>query len=322
MVFSRRRKPTFFDFKYSHKTFFMYCVETRRLTHYFSEQQVLNDINLQVPQGSIYGFLGPNGAGKTTTLRLLLGLIKKQQGEISLFDKPLQQQRNAVLKKTGSMIESPSIYAHLTARENLLLMQQLYQCAPARIAEVLNLVGLSGTGNKKAGQFSMGMKQRLSLAVALLHQPALLILDEPTNGLDPNGIIEIRDLLKKLNEEQGVSIIISSHLLSEIEKLVTHVGIISKGNMVFQGTLQHLFSRQYHSSRLILETNNLDRTIELIRSLRLNGTIENNKLMLPTPSKETIATLNKALINSGIDIYEMSIVEKDLEKIFMDLINQ
>ncbi|CAN5839555.1 ABC transporter ATP-binding protein [soil metagenome] len=300
----------------------MYCVETRRLTHYFSEQQVLNDINLQVPQGSIYGFLGPNGAGKTTTLRLLLGLIKKQQGEISLFDKPLQQQRNAVLKKTGSMIESPSIYAHLTARENLLLMQQLYQCAPARIAEVLNLVGLSGTGNKKAGQFSMGMKQRLSLAVALLHQPALLILDEPTNGLDPNGIIEIRDLLKKLNEEQGVSIIISSHLLSEIEKLVTHVGIISKGNMVFQGTLQHLFSRQYHSSRLILETNNLDRTIELIRSLRLNGTIENNKLMLPTPSKETIATLNKALINSGIDIYEMSIVEKDLEKIFMDLINQ
>jgi len=301
----------------------MYCVETRRLSHSFSKQpDTLKQIDLQVPAGSIYGFLGPNGAGKTTTLRLLLGLLKKQQGEILLFDKPLQKQRNSILQKIGSMIESPSIYAHLTATENLLLMQKLYQCPLSRISEVLNIVGLTGTGNKKAGQFSLGMKQRLSLAIALLHEPSLLILDEPTNGLDPNGIIEIRDLLKKLNEQKGISIIISSHLLAEIEKLVTHVGIISKGSMVFQGTLERLTSKQYQSSKLILETGNLQRSTEIIRSLQLNGTVEHGKLVLPIPSKETIARLNRSLVNNGIDVFEMSIIKKDLETIFMELINQ
>jgi len=301
----------------------MYCVETRRLSHSFSKQpDTLKQIDLQVPAGSIYGFLGPNGAGKTTTLRLLLGLLKKQQGEILLFDKPLQKQRNSILQKIGSMIESPSIYAHLTATENLLLMQKLYQCPLSRISEVLNIVGLTGTGNKKAGQFSLGMKQRLSLAIALLHEPSLLILDEPTNGLDPNGIIEIRDLLKKLNEQKGISIIISSHLLAEIEKLVTHVGIISKGSMVFQGTLERLTSKQYQSSKLILETGNLQRSTEIIRSLQLNGTVEHGKLVLPIPSKETIARLNHSLVNNGIDVFEMSIIKKDLETIFMELINQ
>jgi len=301
----------------------MYCVETRHLSHSFSSHpNVLKDINLQVPTGSIYGFLGPNGAGKTTSLRLLLGLIKKQQGELLLFDKPFLKQRETVLKKIGSMIESPSLYGHLTAVENLQLMQKLYQCPETRIAEVLNIVGLSATGSKKASQFSLGMKQRLSLAVALIHQPTLLILDEPTNGLDPNGIIEIRDLLKKLNEEEGISIIISSHLLSEIEKLVTHVGIISKGKMVFQGTLENLVSKQQHDSKLIIETSDTDGSIEILSRLQLTVTRENGKIILPIPSKEMIASLNRQLINAGVDVYEMSPVKKDLETIFMELINQ
>jgi len=300
----------------------MYCVETRQLSHSFSNHpNVLKEINLLVPKGSIYGFLGPNGAGKTTTLRLLLGLIKKQRGEILLFDQSFQQQRIAVLKKIGSMIESPSIYGHLTATENLQLMQRIYQCPKSRISEVLGIVGLAGTGNKKASQFSLGMKQRLSLAIALLHQPSLLILDEPTNGLDPNGIIEIRDLLKKLNEEQGISIIISSHLLAEIEKLVTHVGVISKGNMVFQGTLESLVSRQYQLSKLIIETNDFNLSVEILQRLQLNGTTEQGKIILPIPSKQTIALLNTALVNAGIEVYEMSAVKKDLETIFMELIN-
>jgi len=301
----------------------MYCVETRQLSHSFSSHpDVLKDINLQVPTGSIYGFLGPNGAGKTTSLRLLLGLIKKQQGELLLFDKPFQKQRETVLKKIGSMIESPSLYGHLTAVENLQVMQKLYQCPKTRIAEVLNIVGLSATGSKKASQFSLGMKQRLSLAVALLHQPTLLILDEPTNGLDPNGIIEIRDLLKKLNEEEGISIIISSHLLSEIEKLVTHVGIISKGKMVFQGTLENLVSKQQHDSKLIVETSDIVSSVEILSKLQLTATIENGKIILPIPSKEMIANLNRQLINAGVDVFEMSPVKKDLETIFMELINQ
>ena len=153
----------------------------------------MDDINLRVEFGSIYGFLGPNGAGKTTTLRLVLGLLKKQRGSIRVFGQKFDDDRVQILSRIGSLIESPSIYGHLTAAENLKLLQKIYQCPKARIAEVLELVGLANTGKKKAGQFSLGMKQRLSIAIALLHSPTLLILDEPTNGLDPNGIIEIRN---------------------------------------------------------------------------------------------------------------------------------
>lgn len=220
------------------------------------------------------------------------------------------------------MIESPSLYGHLTAIENLQIMQKIYQCPLIRIPEVLQTVGLADTGKKKVSQFSLGMKQRLSIAVSLLHEPSLLILDEPTNGLDPNGIIEIRDLLKNLNEAHGISIIISSHLLSEIEKLVTHVGIISKGSMVFQGTLKDLTTKQYQSSKLIVDTSDMEGTKAIIRSMNLNGTVENGKIFLPIPSKDIIAGLNRQLVNAGIDVYEMSTVKKDLETIFMELINQ
>lgn len=300
----------------------MYCIETKNLSHSFTRQAtVLNNVELQVPTGSIFGFLGPNGAGKTTTIRLLLGLIERQQGEIKIFDKLLEKHRLSILRSIGSLVESPSLYGHLSAVENLSLWQKLYQCPKQRISEVLEVVGLSNTGNKKANRFSLGMKQRLSIAVALLHQPALLILDEPTNGLDPNGIIEIRDLLKKLNKELGISILISSHLLGEIEKLVTHVGIISRGKMVFQGSLNSLVSRQQKSSRLTLETSDLEKSFKVIRSLQLNGSIEDNKIILPVLSKDVIAGLNQKLVETGIDVYEMSPVKKDLESIFMELID-
>ena len=300
----------------------MYCIETKNLSHSFTRQAtVLNNVELQVPTGSIFGFLGPNGAGKTTTIRLLLGLIERQQGEIKIFDKLLEKHRLSILRSIGSLVESPSLYGHLSAVENLSLWQKLYQCPKQRISEVLEIVGLSNTGNKKANRFSLGMKQRLSIAVALLHQPALLILDEPTNGLDPNGIIEIRDLLKKLNKELGISILISSHLLGEIEKLVTHVGIISRGKMVFQGSLNSLVSRQQKSSRLTLETSDLEKSVKVIRSLQLNGSIEDNKIILPVLSKDVIAGLNQKLVETGIDVYEMSPVKKDLESIFMELID-
>jgi ABC-2 type transport system ATP-binding protein len=301
----------------------MYCVQTNQLSYSFAtNDKVLNNISLQVPTGSIYGFLGPNGAGKTTTLRLLLGLLRKQQGDILIFNKHLQKNRTAILKSIGSLIESPSLYGHLTALENLQLQQKLYQCPKENMGKVLQTVGLASTGKKKTSQFSLGMKQRLSIAIALLHQPALLILDEPTNGLDPNGIIEIRDLLKKINAEQGISIIISSHLLAEIEKLVTHVGIISKGNMVFQGTLKDLVDKQYQHSRLIIETNDMEAAASVMRGLALNGTKDEGRIMLPIPSKDTIANLNRQLVNNGIEVYEMSVVKKGLETIFMELINQ
>lgn len=301
----------------------MYCLETKGLSHSFSSgTAVLNNICLQVPRGSIYGFLGPNGAGKTTTLRLLLGLIKKQQGEISIFGKSLQQNRIEVLKQIGSMIETPSLYGHLTARENLLVLQKIYQCPTSRIDEVLEIVDIAGTGRKKVSQFSLGMKQRLGIAVALLHHPSLLILDEPTNGLDPYGIIEVRDLLKKLNEEQGITIIISSHLLAEIEKLVSHVGIISKGKMVFQGSLNELTEKQYASSKTIVHCSNANDSRSIVQSVDPGAVIEQDRILFPALPAATIAGLNRQLVNNGIDVFEITTSRKDLETIFMDLINQ
>lgn len=296
----------------------MYCIETANLTHHFSgKEKVLNDINLQIPQGSIFGFLGPNGAGKTTTLKLILGLLKKQEGTISIFDKPFEKNRIETLKNIGSLIEAPSLYNHLTAKENLKIWQKVYQCQVARIDEVLEIVGLSQTGKKKAGKFSLGMKQRLSIAIALLHNPTLLILDEPTNGLDPSGILEIRELLTRLNNEQKITIVISSHLLAEIEKMVTHIGIINKGSILFQGTLEELQFKQ--SSFISFETNNIEKTFEILKSIDLNPSISEDRILIPMCDKKLISRINSQLVQSGIEVYQIATIKNDLESIFIDL---
>ncbi|MGL6267163.1 MAG: ABC transporter ATP-binding protein [Chitinophagaceae bacterium] len=301
----------------------MYCIETNNLSYRFSQEQlVLQNINLLVPTGSIYGFLGANGAGKTTTLRLILGLLRKQKGDISIFGKSFEKERCGILKDIGSLIESPSIYGHLTATENLQVLQKVYQCQKKRISEVLEIVGLAETGRKKAGHFSLGMKQRLSIAIALLHNPSLLILDEPTNGLDPNGIIEIRELLKKLNETNKMTIVISSHLLSEIEKLVTHLGIIHKGSLLFQGTLADLHLKQKLNSVIHIDTNNNIQTIEIMYALGLSPKLINGLITMPIADKQLLASLNKQLVKEGIDVYQLSTVKNDLETIFIDLVNQ
>lgn len=300
----------------------MYSIETQHLSYKFSEREtVLKDINLQVPQGSIYGFLGPNGAGKTTTLRLILGLLRKQEGTIDVFNKPFEKNRIEILKNTGSLIESPSFYGHLTATENLKILQKVYQCTAKRIGEVLETVGLQNVGNKKTSNFSLGMKQRLSIAMAMLHNPSLLILDEPTNGLDPSGIIEIRELLKKLNEEQKITIVISSHLLSEIEKMVTHIGIINKGSLLFQGTLSELHLKQMLSSVIRFETNDVKKTAEIILSNGTTPLIVNGHITIPLIENKNIANLVKELVKAEVEIYHISIIKNDLESIFIDLIN-
>ncbi|NOT73880.1 MAG: ABC transporter ATP-binding protein [Cyclobacteriaceae bacterium] len=299
-----------------------YCLETTDLTHSFSSTEtVLNGINLKVKEGSIYGFLGPNGAGKTTTLRLILGLLRKQQGTITVFGKSFHDHRLEILKNVGSLIESPSLYGHLTAHENLLLFQKIFQCPKSNITEVLERVGLASTGTKKASQFSLGMKQRLGIAVALLHKPEFLILDEPTNGLDPNSMIEVRELLKKLNHEFGTTILISSHLLAEIEKLVMDVGIINKGNLVFQGTLPELKSKQQGASFIAIATNDNSAAIQVLNKLGITATIEPEKLIIPVVSRVEMADINHELVTQGIGVYEITSIKNDLETIFMDLIN-
>jgi ABC-2 type transport system ATP-binding protein len=298
----------------------MNCLETHDLSYKFSENEtVLDTINLRVPDGSIYGFLGPNGAGKTTTLRLVLGLLKKQQGVIRIFDKPFDEHRLDILQRTGSLIESPSIYTHLTAVENLTLLQKIYKCPKERIAEVLEMVGLSHTGKKKAGKFSLGMKQRLSIAIAMLHNPSLLILDEPTNGLDPNGILEVRELLKKINAEQKITIIISSHLLAEIEKMVTHVGIINKGKLIFQGTMEELHLEQMQSAFISIETNDVVKTMQLISGTQITPVHQHGQILIPNMEKAMIAKLNRMFVENNIEVYSITPVKNDLESIFMDL---
>jgi len=297
-------------------------LQTIDLTHTFSSKEtVLHNINLQVPKGSIYGFLGPNGAGKTTTLRLILGLLKKQYGSIFISDKSFDDHRVAILKDVGSLIESPSLYGHLTAIENLCVFQKIYQCPETRIQEVLNLVGLPNTGKKNVSQFSLGMKQRLGIAIAMLHNPSLLILDEPTNGLDPNGMIEIRELLQRLNQENGTTIVISSHLLAEIEKFVTHLGIIHQGKLMFQGTLEELKAKQQQLLSIVLETSDPEKAAQIVLETNVTPTLQESKIILPALSRNDIAKINAQLVHNGIDVYEIKAVKNDLESIFMDFIN-
>ena len=299
------------------------CVETINLTHKFSGGgNALNLVNLQVVEGSIYGFLGPNGAGKTTTLKLILGLLKKQHGDIHVFGRRFDASRVETLRRVGSMIESPSIYGHLTAAENLQILQKVYRCPERRIHEVLELVGLSRTGRKRASQFSLGMKQRLGLALALLHSPSLLVLDEPTNGLDPNGILEMRGLLRNLNQNQGVTILISSHLLPEIEKLVSHVGIINRGEILFQGTLDELLSRRRQNSFVVFETNDDAEAVRIIGGLGLTPRVESGRVFVPAVERELVAAVNRSLVRGGVEVYQIGVVESDLEKIFFDVIGE
>lgn len=298
----------------------MHSIETKGLSYrYAGGATLLNNINLQVPVNSIYGFLGANGAGKTTTIRILLGLLKKQEGEVNFFGTPFNENRIEILKNTGSLVETPSIYNHLTAVENLLVLQKIYRFPIARIAEVLDVVGLSETGNKKAGKFSLGMKQRLGIAMAMVHNPKLLILDEPTNGLDPGGMVEVRELLKKLNRENGMTIVISSHLLSEIEKLVTHTGIISGGKLMFQGTLQELVNKQTSASEVIITSSKPSQCLQLVSQFDGQAKMDDGTVVFRCADKDKVAEIVKQLVYGSIDVYGVTFGGGNLESIFMSL---
>ena len=211
-----------------------YMIQTKNLNKSYKKQEVNKDISLLVPKNSIYGLLGPNGAGKSTLLKMLTGMINPTSGEIIYKEKPWS--RNDLLE-IGSLIEQSPIYENLTARENLKVRTLLYNLPDSRIEDVLEIVNLTNTGNKKAGKFSMGMKQRLGIAIALLNNPKLLILDEPTNGLDPIGIGDLRELIKSF-PKKGITVIISSHILSEVEQIADYIGIIANGQLWYQEKVQ------------------------------------------------------------------------------------
>lgn len=285
--------------------------------HYSKDVRTLSEINLHVERGSIYGFLGPNGSGKTTTLSLLLGLLNNQQGDIEIFGQHLYSNRIDILKKIGSLIETPSLYGHLTAKENLEVYRPVYGASKAKLAEVLGIVGLADTGKKIARKFSLGMKQRLSIALALLPNPELLVLDEPSNGLDPAGIIELRQLIKKLNKEYGMTILISSHLLGEVEKMVSHVGIIFKGKMLFQGSLPELHVFQQKSSRVFIKTSDNEAAFTLLQDHHPEKS--GDRLSVAFTDISQVAAINRILTSNNMDVYLLHPKENDLEQLFIDL---
>ena len=299
-----------------------YIIQTEGLNFQYSKnKKVLDDIHIHVPKGSIYGFLGPNGAGKSTTMRLLTGIIPEQGNAIKLFGNSLQEQLPFVFTKIGSLVESPALYLHLSGIDNLKYIAKLRNIPEAKIHETLELVDLSRDGNRKAKQYSLGMKQRLAIAMALLSDPELLLLDEPVNGLDPNGIIDIRKLLIRLNQEKGVTIFVSSHLLSEIEKMCTHVGIISKGKLRFEGTMKEL-SKAAGLCKIQVTLDDASKWQEELEGHYENvKTVAQNQLTLDIGKKESIPDFIKSLVAKNAAVYEVKILD-GLEEWFMTITNE
>ncbi len=292
-------------------------IETRDLSYVFGKQKVLDKISLKVSPGSIYGFLGPNGAGKTTTIKILLNLLHSEDNNVFLFGEELNKNRIAILASIGSLIEQPAIYAHLSGRENLLNRARLLRVPVKRIDEILNLVDLEQSAGKKAGKYSLGMKQRLGIGLALLGDPPLLILDEPTNGLDPNGIIEVRHLLQKLVTEHGKTVFISSHLLSEVEKMITHVGIINRGKLLFQGTLEELHGAS--KSQILITTKNLVESYNLLVANGYHGEIIADSIRIPYTSLDDVADVNTLLVSNKQKVYSIGQSKQNLEDLFLSI---
>ncbi|GAB3936122.1 ABC transporter ATP-binding protein [Larkinella terrae] len=293
-------------------------IETHHLSHAFRNRLVLHDLNLQVPAGSIFGFLGPNGSGKTTTIRLLLGLIRCPQNAIRLFGKDSRTHRLEILNRLGALIESPALYTHLSGRDNLEVIRLARQVDKKQIDRVLDRVQLSGDAHQKVREYSLGMRQRLGIAMALLGDPDLLILDEPTNGLDPVGIREIRELLIELSQQHGKTVFVSSHLLGEMEKIATHLAILNEGHLHFQGTMAQL--QHLQSPVLSVETNDNMAAANLLQHAGYHlQESDAERLVVSISDRRQIAAINHLLLERGMSIYALQMHQQTLEDLFFTL---
>lgn len=292
-------------------------IETSRLTRRYGKNIVVDNVDLRVPRGEIYGFLGPNGAGKTTTIRMLLGLIRATSGAVQLFGEDLRRHRVSILRRVGSLVEAPSYYGHLTGTENLEAVRRLIGVPKKRIAEVLEVVRLTQAANRPVKGYSLGMKQRLGIAAALLGNPQLLILDEPTNGLDPAGIQEIRRLIKDMPREYGITVLVSSHLLSEIDQMATQVGIIVGGKLIFQDRIEVL--RERSGPRMMVGVERPHEASVLLEGQGLNPQIEDGLLWIDETEPEQVSRMNQSLVTNGFSVYRLQEVKPSLEDVFLEL---
>ncbi|MBQ6099962.1 ABC transporter ATP-binding protein [Methanobrevibacter sp.] len=295
-----------------------YVIETNNLSKIYSKNKVVNSVSMHVERGKIYGLLGKNGAGKTTTMCMLLNLTYPSSGEIYLFGKNPKNDSNGTYSKIGSIIETPGFYENLTAYENLKIIAKLRgNFNPANINAVLEMVNLENAKSKKYKDFSLGMKQRLGIAAAIMHSPELLILDEPINGLDPFGIKEIRNLLKRLAHEFGITILISSHILSEIENIADVIGFMDEGVLIEEISKEELYNRL--DKFVEFEVSNPDLAVNIFNELELNEnddfTVSGNTINLYT-HLELRDKFNELFVKAGIDVRKVNLCEENLEEFF------
>lgn len=296
-------------------------IETKALCKQYGPHTAVDHVELHVPQGCVYGFIGPNGAGKSTTMKMLLGLIHPTAGRVRLLGQELtEKSRLPLLRQTGSLIESPAGYLHLTAQENLEIVADLKGVPHKDIGRVLDIVHLTQDRNRRVGQYSLGMKQRLGIAMALLGNPKLLILDEPTNGLDPAGIQEMRALIRNMPAATGATVLISSHLLGEMEQMVEQVGIIDHGHILFEGPLTEL---QRHSrGNVTLRLLDPAKAAPILRANGLTAHSDSCVVTLPPLRDSLLADLVQKLAACGAGVVELTPHTKTLEEIFLSLTSE
>lgn len=297
-----------------------YIVETNNLTKKFGEKLAVDQINMHIKKGEIYGFIGKNGAGKTTTMKLLLGLIFPTKGEIKMFG---STDLNAARQKIGSLIEEPGLYKNFSAFENMKRFAKIYGGSEDEIRNILELVGLGNVGKRPAGKFSLGMRQRLGIGIALLGNPEMLILDEPINGLDPEGIKEVRNTILKLNQERKITILISSHLLDELDRITTTYGIVNDGQLVEEIDAQELKKRCRQNLRIITDQN--EKAIKLIQSQpeyrEVHCSIENEEIKIFSEISAP-EVLNELLVTNGVKVRELSFSKDGFEEYFIERIGR
>jgi len=282
-------------------------INVKGLTKKFRNLTAVNDLSFSVRQGDVYGFLGQNGAGKSTTIRMLLTLIAPTSGEVQLFGKSLQGNKHEILSQIGAVIEKPDVYKYLSAYDNLKLFAKLSdkKITHQQLMDQLDMVGLSARANDKVKTFSQGMKQRLGIGIALIHDPKLIILDEPTNGLDPQGIADIRNLILHLSRERNKTIVISSHLLSEIEQVATRLLIIDKGKKLVEGNADDLFD----PSQTVIELNTFDnnKSLSLLQSGAWSNNLQPSRdgLIILKLDRKELPSLNKYLVENDIELLSL-----------------
>ena len=298
------------------------AIETSGLTKRFGDQKAVNSISLEVPSGSVFGFLGPNGSGKTTTIRMLLGLAEATEGEIKLLGTEIPKDLEKALPRVGALVEGPAFYPFMSGRNNLLRIDAADRFSDSstrieRVESALDRVGLHNAGNKKVHAYSLGMKQRLGLANALLKPRDILVLDEPTNGLDPQGTREVRNLIRSLSAE-GITIFHSSHLLSEIEMLCSHVAVMSAGKIVAQGLIEDL--RNEEPTRLILRTDDVDLAVETLKSAGIGkAKILGDQITCEVDPALDVASLNGKLVRKKVSVKEIRLQRSSLEEKYVKL---